>query len=428
MGKKIVILGTVDTKGEQLRFLKDRIASRGNETILMDLSMGGSPGFQADITPREIAGLVGKNLEELTASRDRLSVTNVMTAGAQQKALDLLSRDSLQGIVALGGATMALIGSQVMSKLPFGIPKVIATPAAMPVYVGKWFGATDLIVMQLIMEIAGMNDLVKNALAQVAGAVSGMVEEAFDYKAMKLPYPSIAVTEVGFSDQCAKQVEQLLTEKGYSVYSFHANGTSDRAMDRLIGQGYFDGIIEIVPAGLIEAKFKGNRAADMERLDAAGRRGIPQVWAPCCLNLTGAGPTRTNREKYMASGRVLKIDEMRAMARFPRDELLIGAKLYADKINKAKGPLKLVIPLRGWSSLDREGSVLYDPQEDRLMVEELKRHLSVPLQMQEIDANLEDFQTAKALVDSLVNFLEHEKNEARTPESEAVEPAPSHKD
>jgi uncharacterized protein (UPF0261 family) len=409
MGKKIVILGTVDTKGEQLRFLKERIASRGHDPILMDLSMGGHPGFQADITPQEIAGLVGKNLKELTASKDRLSVTNLMTAGAQQKALDLLSRGNLHGMVALGGATMALIGSQVMHKLPFGVPKVIATPAAMPVYVGRWFGASDVIVMQLIMEIAGMNDLVKNALAQVAGAVSGMVEEAFDYKAMKLPYPSIAVTELGFSDQCAKHVEDLLTKEGYAVYPFHANGTSDRAMDRLIGQGFFDGVIEIVPAGLIEAKFKGNRAADMERLDAAGARGIPQVWAPCCLNLTGAGLTRTNREKYTASGRVLNIDEMRAMARFPRDEMMIGAKLYAEKINKAKGPLKLVVPLRGWSSLDREGSVLYDPLEDRLVVEELKRNLTVPLEIEEVDANLEDFQTAKALVDSLIRFMESQK-------------------
>ena len=409
MGKKIVILGTVDTKGEQLRFLKERVASRGHEPILMDLSMGGHPGFQADITPHEIAEIVGKDLGTLTASRDRLSVTNVMTTGAQQKALDLLSRGSLQGIVALGGVTMALIGSQVMSKLPFGIPKVIATPAAMPVYVGRWFGATDLIVMQLIMEIAGMNDLVKNALAQVAGAVSGMVEEAYDHKALKLPYPSIAITEVGFSDQCAKYVEELLTEKGYAVYPFHANGTSDRAMDRLIAQGFFDGVIEIVPAGLIEAKFKGNRAADMERLDAAGARGIPQVWAPCCLNLTGAGPTRTNREKYTALGKLLNIDEMRAMARFPRDELLVGAKLYAEKINKAKGPLKLVIPLRGWSSLDREESILYDPQEDRLVVEELKRNLTVPLDIEEVDANLEDFQTAKVLVDSLIYFMEREK-------------------
>jgi uncharacterized protein (UPF0261 family) len=409
MKKNIVIIGTVNTKGDQLRFLKEKIESRGHRAILMDISMGGRPGFQADITPEEIASMVGEDMQEIMSSKDRLTVTNAMSAGAQQKALDLLSRGELDGIVSLGGSTIALIGSQVMSRLPFGIPKVIATPAAQTVYVARWFGATDVIVMQVIMEIAGMNDLIRNAISQVAGAVSGMVEEADDYKSIKLPHPSIAITELGFSDQCAKYVEQLLTEKGFHVYPFHAQGISDRAMDRLISQGFFDGVIEIVPAGLIEERFKGNRPAGMQRLDAAGERGIPQVWAPCCLNLTGAGPTRTNREKYLASGKVLHIDEMRAMARFPVDEMIIGAKLYAEKINKAKGPIKLVVPLRGWSSLEREGSVLYDPKEDQIFIEELKKNLQVPLEIEEVDCNLEDLGTAQALVDSLIRLMPEEK-------------------
>ena len=408
MKKKIVIIGTVDTKGEQLRFLKERIESSGHEVILMDISMGGHPSYQAEITPEEIARLAGKDLEEIIASKDRSAVVNTMTMGAQQKALDLLSNGELHGIVALGGATIALAGSRVMSKLPFGIPKVIGTPAAMPAYVGRWFGANDLTVMQLIMEVAGMNDLVKNALAQVAGAISGMVEEACDYTSLRLPYPSIAITQIGFSDQCAKNVERILEEKGYHVFPFHAQGVSDRAMDRLISQGFFDGVIEIVPAGLVEEKFKGNRAAGMARLDAALERGIPQVWAPCCLNLTGAGPTRTNREKYLATGRVFEIDEIRAMTRFPTDELVIGAQLYAEKINRAKGPLKLVIPLRGWSSIDREGSVLYDPAEDRIFVEELKKNLRTDIEIEEVDCNLEDMETAKVLVDSLDTYMQGE--------------------
>ncbi len=409
MGKKIVIIGTLDTKGDQLRFLKERIESRGHEAILMDISMGGDPSYQADITSEEIASLAGKDIEAIRASKDRLTITNAMSAGAQQKTLDLLSRGELHGIVSLGGSTIALIASQVMSKLPFGIPKVIGVPAAQTAYVARWFEATDLIVMQLIMEIAGMNDLIKNAISQVAGAISGMVEEAYDHTSLNLPYPSVAMTELGFSDQCAKYVEQLLTEKGYHVYPFHAQGISDRAMDRLISQGFFDGVIEIVPAGLIEERFKGNRPAGMARLDAAAERGIPQVWAPCCLNITGAGPTRTNREKYLATGKVLEIDEMRAMARFPVDEMKIGAKLYAEKINKAQGPIKLVVPLRGWSSLEREGSVLYDPDEDQIFIEELKKNLRVPLEIEEVDCNLEDLHTAEALVNSLDRFIKEKK-------------------
>jgi len=408
--KKILILGTTNTKGEQLNYLKQSIQASGHDAILMDLSMGGEPTVAADITPQEIVGLMGQQMADIIASRDRLAVTNTMVSGAQQKALELLSQESLDGIVALGGSTMALIGSQLMAKLPFGIPKVIATPAAMPVYVGRWFGATDLVVMQVIMEIAGMNNLVTNSIAQVAGAIAGMVEKSIHYKELCLPYPSIAVTEVGFSDQCAKYVEELLEEKGFNVYPFHAQGVSDRAMDKLISQGFFDGVIEIVPAGLVEAKFKGNRAADMTRLDAAGERGIPQVWAPCCLNLTGAGPTRTNRDKYIASGKVYQIDEMRAMTRFPEDELLVGANLYAEKINKAKGPLKLVVPLKGWSSIDKKGDILYDPAQDRLFIETLKKNLTVDLEIEEVDGNLEEIQTAKALVDSLVEMMPDKEN------------------
>ena len=407
--KNIVIIGSVNTKGDQLKFLKEKIEERGHKAKIMDISMGGHPSFKADVTPEEIASLVGKDINDIMASKDRFDITDTMTKGAEQKALDLLSKGELDGIVSLGGSTMALLGSRVMSRLPFGIPKVIAVPAAQAVYVSKWFGANDSVVMQLIMEIAGMNDLIKNAISQVAGAISGMVEEALDYASLKLPYPSIAVTELGFSDQCAKNVEQLLIEKAYHVYLFHAQGISDQAMDRLISQGFFDGVIDIVPAGLIEEKFKGNRPAGMARLDAAGERGIPQVWAPCCLNLTGSGPTRTNREKYVASGKVLQIDEMRSMCRFPVDEMIIGAKLYAEKINKAKGPIKLVVPLRGWSSLDSEGSILYDPQEDQIFIEALKKHLKVPLEIEEVDCNLEDLDTAKALVNSLVKFMEEEK-------------------
>ena len=410
MGKNIVIIGTANTKGEQLRFLKESIESRGHRGILMDISMGGTPAFEVDITPEEIADLAGKDIEEIRASKDRLSITNAMSDGALQKSLELLSRGQLDGIVSLGGSTIALIGSQVMSKLPFGIPKVIGVPAAQTVYIGKWFGATDLIVMQLIMEIAGMNDLIRNAISQVAGAISGMVEEAYDHSSLKLPYPSVAITELGFSDQCAKNVELLLTEKGYHVFPFHAQGISDRAMDRLISQGFFDGVIEIVPAGLIEERFKGNRPAGMARLDAAAERGIPQVWAPCCLNITGSGPTRTNREKYLASGKIFEIDEMRSMARFPVDEMIIGARLYAEKINKARGPIKLVVPLRGWSSLEREGSPLLDPEEDRIFIDELKKNLKVPLEIEEVDCNLEDMDTARALVDSLDSFFREKKD------------------
>ena len=334
--------------------------------------MGGKPTLDAEVPPHEIAEMAGKSMDEIPEFHRPRICTDIMTEGARNKALALIAEGKLDGITALGGISIGLVGARIMAKLPFGIPKVIAVPAAMPAYVGRLFGANDVTVMQLIMEIAGSNDLVDNAISLAAGAICGMAGQALDHRKLTLPYPSVAVTQIGFCNSCAKNVETLLTEKGYHVYPFHAQGVSDRAMDTLIAQGFFDAIVEICPAGLVEERFKGNRPAGMARLDAAGERGIPQVWAPCCLNLTGVGPTRHNREKYLASGKIFEMDETRAMTRFPEDELIIGAQLYAEKINKAKGPLKLVVPLKGWSSIDREGSVLYDPEQDRIFIRELK--------------------------------------------------------
>jgi len=400
MAKTIVILGTIDTKGEQLQFLKKKIEVRGHAALIMDLSMGAVPSFPGDIPAAEVARIAGHSIEDLVARRNRSASTDVMIAGAQQKVLELLSKREIDGIVALGGATMALIGSRVMSKLPFGIPKVIATPAAMPTYIAEWFGAMDIVVMQVIMEFAGMNNLLTAVLTQVAGAISGMVQESPHYSTLGLPYPSVAITQMGFNEQCALEVKRLLEEKGYNVYPFHANGISDRSMERLIAQGYLDGLIDIVPAGLIEELFQGNRAAGMERLDAPIERGMPLVLAPSTFNVTGCGPTRRMKERFINRSRILKIDEIRFMTRYEPDEMRQGARLYAEKLNRAKGPVKFLVPLKGWSSIDKPGSVLYNPEEDRAFVDELKAYLKPEIQIEELDCNLEDREFAHALVES----------------------------
>jgi uncharacterized protein (UPF0261 family) len=400
MAKTIVILGTLDTKGELLHLLKRQIEHRGHKAVILDMSMGSAPDFPADITAAEVAAAGGRRIEDLIAARNRSVSTEVMIWGAQQKVLDLLSRKEMDGIVAMGGASMALIASRVMARLPFGMPKVIATPAAMPTYVAEWFGPYDVVIMQVIMEFSGRNNLLDAVIAIVGGAISGMVEEAVDFSSLKLPYPSIAVTQIGFNEACAVEVKRLLEERGYHVYPFHANGISDRSMERLMAQGFLDGLIDIVPAGLIEELFQGNRAAGLERLDAPLQRGFPVVLAPSTFNVTGAGPTRRMKEQFIDRQPRVQIDEIRFMTRYEPDEMRQGARLYAEKLNHAKSPVKFVVPLQGWSNVDKPGSPLYRPEEDRIFFEELKAHLTREIPIEEVDCNLEDPRFARTLVEN----------------------------
>lgn len=407
--KKIVILGTLDTKGEHLEYLRQKIRERGHEPILIDLSMGKTPDIKPDIGAEEVLSFVGKDLREIHNSKDRFAVTEAMTEGAKLLVLRLLSEKRVDGVIALGGVTMANLSARVMQALPFGLPKVIGVPAAMPAYNPQWFDATDVVVMQGIMEFAGMNDFVKIVIEQLAGIICGMVETERTYGNLSLPYPSVAVTEFGLCPNCGREVELLLEKKGYHVITFHAQGISERAMDKLIGEGYFDGLIDIAPAGLIETALKGNRAATFERLDEPMKRGIPVVLAPCGLNMTGCGPTRIDREKYASRPRVLKMDALRAFTRLNEEELLLCARLYADKLNKARGPVRFLIPLRGFSCFDKPEMVLYDPKGDRILIDELKRLVKNELvKFIELDCNLEEPEFARALVENFEEIFRRE--------------------
>ncbi len=404
MGKKyVVVIGTLDTKGKQLLFLKQQIERRHCSVIVIDVSMGGEPLFEADVGPAEIARLGGGTIEEIKLSSDRDWVFQVMEKGAIEKVKQLYSAGKVGGIMAVGGSTIALFGAHVMKLLPFGIPKFIVCPGALPAFVPKWFNTMDVMIMQGIVDFAGLNELVMSVLVRAAGAVCGMVKGSGE-AIPRLPEKSVAITQLGYSDNCGRLVRQHLEERGYRVYPFHAQGIGDRAMDDLILQGFFSGVIDIATGGVIEEIFAGNRAAGPKRLEAAGERGLLQVVAPGSVNITNAGPTRKQAEKYASGERKLKLDELRIMTRYSADELAVAARTYADKLNKAKGPVKILFPTKGWSSLDREGSVLHAPEEDKVFVEELRKNLKPEIEIKELNCHLEDAEFALALVETFVRM------------------------
>lgn len=173
--------------------------------IVIDVSMGREPLFEADVGPAEIAWLGGKTIEEIRLSNDRDSVTQVMEKGAMEKVKQLYSAGEVGGIMAVGGSTMALFGAHVMKLLPFGIPKFIVCPGAMPAYVPKWFNSMDIIIMQGVVDFAGLNELVMNILVRAAGAICGMVEDSGEAIPRLLEKP-VTITQLGYSNNCARLV------------------------------------------------------------------------------------------------------------------------------------------------------------------------------------------------------------------------------
>lgn len=408
--KSIVVLGTLDTKGEQLAFVKEQIETLGCRAVLIDTSTrDGSTGITPDISCEDVARAAGTSVEEIRGLKDREKITSLVIAGAISWSRKLRDDGNLDGIMALGGASAATVGSAVFHALPFGIPKLIVSSASgMQAYAARWFGTTDITMMNTIVDLVGLNRLVQNILLRASGAICGMAENASGSLATLLAGgdgPLIAMTEDGSSERCASVVRQLLEDGGCDVVNFHAQGISDRAMEDLFEQGFFDGVVDIALVGVSDELFEGNRPGGPKRLEMAGLRGIPQVLAPCGLNMTGAGPTRKNAEKYASRPRMLRIDALRMGTRLEPEELLLTARTIAGKLNKAKGPVKFYIPLWGWSGFDPPGGVLYSPEEDQILVRELRTLLKSEIDIIEVDAHLEEPAFAQALADGMAQLM-----------------------
>ncbi|MFC2072860.1 Tm-1-like ATP-binding domain-containing protein [Chloroflexota bacterium] len=371
MPKSILIVASLDTKWPEVQFLKELIEQKGQSTALLDMSMLGQSPVPADIPCEAVAEAGGASIEEIrTSTRGRNELTAIMIKGAITKTLEMYGAGQLSGIMGVGGVSNTAMATDVMKALPFGVPKLmVSSGAAMPQYAGDFFGSSDMTIISSVVDMAGLNELSKSVLSRAAGAICGMVESAPDSVLELLKQAKgylIAMTEFQYSENCCKLVRQHLEEKGYTIIPCHANGVGDRAMEKLVEQGLFDAVIDVAPGGLSEELFGGNRAAGPDRLEMAGRRGIPLIVTPCGFEMISCGPIQRKDSadplwisRNIATRKYYVQDAYRVQARVNAEELRLVAEAVGEKLNRAKGPVKFLIPLKGWSSLSVKAQTLY---------------------------------------------------------------------
>jgi uncharacterized protein (UPF0261 family) len=424
MSKTIAIVCTLDTKGEEARYLKELIEARGHKTILIDTNMGGEPTIPPDISAEEVARLGGGDIHEIRTSKKTGELTPIMIKGASIQVKELLEAGQLDGVVSFGGASNTTVGTSVMKALPFGIPKfMVSSMASVPAYAAQYIDTKDITMMHSVVDIAGLNDLSKAVLERAAGGICGMVEASTGAvrpgtdtsTGLRTGKPIIAVTEFKFAEVCSHHVREYLGEKSYEVIPWHAQGVGDRTMEDLIEEGLFDGVIDLVPAGVSEELIGGNRAAGPTRLEAAGRRGIPQVLTPCGFDMISCGPLdRRDRgdplwaSRKLAERKIFIPDAFRVQVRTNADELREVAQAVAEKLNKSKGPVKFLIPTQGWSALSVEGTDLYEPETDAVFAPALREHLRPDIEVKELDTHLNTPEFARAAVEALEEMMKNQ--------------------
>lgn len=401
MGRVIVILVMAEEKWQEADFLQREIETHGFQAVILDMGLLGKPQGSCDISRKEIISLSGHDPKEVALITDRGKRMPVMVDGGRRKVLELYYQGKLCGVVSLGGATGTQMGTSIMKSLPFGVPKfAVSSTASLPGLASRYIGTADIALMHSVVEFGGLDSLMKNALARAAGAICGMVEGSAKAP-ITLPgkgeKPLVAMTHFGLCQECAASVRKQVEKRGYQVVGFSAAGIGDRAMEEMIErQNMFGAVIDLAPGGVGEELLGFTRAAGPSRLEAAGKRGIPQIIAPCGVNW-GSPLKRKYKPEYELRKKY-DYDAIRTFIRLSKEEMIMVADTMADKLNKACGPIKVLIPLGGWSSLDRRGTDLYDAELDRAFVDELKKQLKPDIEVKEVDANLEAPEFAQAIV------------------------------
>jgi len=409
MEKTVLLIATLDTKEEEAFFLRQCIESHGLRVMVMDTGILSPPQRNAEISQNEVANRGGMSLEEVLATGDKGECTVNMCRGCKDITKELYDQGRVQGVIGIGGAQGTEIACTAMRSLPTGVPRLMASTVASGQHTfGFYVGTKDLTIMHTVADMQGLNFLTKRILKNSAAAICGMVK-SLDEQTMKPEGTPVAMSMLGTTTPGALRAKKALEEHGFEVVAFHQNGTGGIAMEDMILEGAFQGVLDLNLHEIGDSFVQGLHGAIREgRLESAGSMGLPQVIAPGSINYTVQGSPDSLSED-MRRRKHFNYNPHLTLVRLLPDELREVGKEVAQKLNKAKGALKVFIPLRGFSFPDREGLSLWEPEGNQTFIDTLKENLNSSIPVIELDAHINDPDFIDPVIEGFISMMEKKK-------------------
>lgn len=392
----IAVIGTLDTKADEVAFLRDQVKAHGCTPIVYDPGSGGEPKFVADVSREEIASAGGASLADLLATEDKATIQNGMISGLVNTITQAYAAGQFAGVVSVGGGQGTAIATAAMRALPVGVPKVmVSTVANGKTTFGPYVGTKDITMIHSVADISGLNFVTQKIIAQAAAAVCAMASVEMEYASEG---DLIAITQAGVTTPGVMEIKRLLEEKGFEVIAFHCNGIGGEAMEQLIQQGVIKGVIDYSPHEITDLLYDGLMPAMPGRMTVAGKMGIPQVVAPGCTDIR-LHEWRDDFSEELLSRKYVRHTPTHTHFRTTADEMRAVAEYVAQSLNQGEGPRAAIVPLRGYSMLNHEGKPLYDEDANHAYADSLRENLTDDVELVEADQHINDTAFANATVD-----------------------------
>lgn len=390
MENTVLLIATFDTKGQEALYLKQCIEAQGVRVLVLDAGILGSSHTGECILREDVALRGGMSLEAAVATKDKRLCTEVMCRGCEVITRELYDEGRIQGVIGIGGAQGTEIACAAMRALPTGVPRIMASTVANGAHqFGFYMGTKDLTIMHTVSDMQGLNFLTKRILENSAGAICGMVK-SLRPDAMKPQGIPVAMSMLGTTTPGALRAKAILESHGFEVVAFHQNGTGGIAMEDMIREGMFKGVLDLNLHEIGDRYVRGLHGAIREdRLTAAADTGLPQVVAPGSGNYTVQGSPESLSDD-MRRRKHFNYNPHLTLVRLLPSELKEVGKEIAHKLNRAKGPVKVFIPLQGFSFPDREGLPHWEPEGNQALVDAIKQHLDPRIPLMELDAHIND--------------------------------------
>ena len=402
--KTVLLIGTLDTKGPEIAYFRDRLLALGVGVIVADSGILAGPlDIVPDVSRAEVARLGATTIEHLRQVGSRGEAVHGMLLGLQRLALNLYKDGRLDGVVTLGGAEGAVLGASAMTCLPIGIPKIIVTPIASGRRrFGPLVGTRDVMVVHSVVDILGLNPISTTIFDNVAAAMVGMLEHG--HRMRPTQGRRVAITMLGNTTKGVMLIRDALARHGLESVIFHSNGVGGPAMEELAADGLFVGVIDFTTDELTDELVGGFHVGGPERLRRIGRLGLPQIVVPGCIDFSVHG--RPEEVPQRLQGRPIYTHNPEfTLVRTMPDEMIELGRIFAERLNEATGPVEVMVPTEGLSIPSVPGGVFWNPEADAGFFDTLRAHLrpDIPISTHPLHINSTEF--ALAVADRFVALL-----------------------